>query len=133
MPAKLEVAGLSKTFTRGRGEPVPVLDKVSFAVADLEFVAIVGPSGCGKSTLLRIINGLIAHDGGTISIDGRPVSGPGHGLGMVFQSFDLFPWRTAVGDVEFGMQMQDVPQRECRERALQWMQRVGLGGFENAY
>jgi len=133
MAAKLEVSGLTKTFTRGQGEVVPVLDHVSFAVADLEFVAIVGPSGCGKSTLLRIVNGLIPADSGAISIDGVAVSGPGHGLGMVFQSFDLFPWRTAIGNVEFGMEMLDVGKRECRERAMNWMQRVGLGGFENAY
>ena len=133
MAAKLEVSGLTKTFTRGQGEVVPVLDHVSFAVADLEFVAIVGPSGCGKSTLLRIVNGLIPADSGAISIDGVAVSGPGHGLGMVFQSFDLFPWRTAIGNVEFGMEMMDVPRRECRERAQGWMERVGLTGFEQAY
>ena len=133
MAAKLEVSGLTKTFTRGQSEVVPVLDHVSFAVADLEFVAIVGPSGCGKSTLLRIVNGLTPADSGTISIDGVAVSGPGHGLGMVFQSFDLFPWRTAIGNVEFGMEMQDVGKRECRARAMSWMQRVGLAGFENAY
>jgi NitT/TauT family transport system ATP-binding protein len=130
---KLEVSGLTKTFARGQGESVLVLDQVSFAVADLQFVAIVGPSGCGKSTMLRIVNGLVAADSGTINIDGKPVSGPGHGLGMVFQSFDLFPWRTALGNVEFGMEMQDVPRRECRERARAWIQRVGLDGFENAY
>ena len=96
---------------------MPVLEDVSFAVADLEFVAIVGPSGCGKSTFLRIVNGLIPPDSGTILIDGRAVTGPGHGVGMVFQSFDLFPWRTAIGNVEFGMEMMNVPQRECRERA----------------
>jgi NitT/TauT family transport system ATP-binding protein len=127
---KLEVRHLTKTFSRGRGEVIPVLDDVSFAVADLEFVAIVGPSGCGKSTFLRIVNGLIPADSGTIVIDGREVSGPGHGLGMVFQSFDLFPWRT---NVEFGMEMMDVPRRECRERAQGWMERVGLTGFEQAY
>jgi NitT/TauT family transport system ATP-binding protein len=110
-----------------------VLDRVSFAVADLEFVAIVGPSGCGKSTLLRIVNGLVPADSGAIRIDGAPVTGPGHGLGMVFQSFDLFPWRTALGNVEFGMEMRNVPKRECRERAKGWIQRVGLSGFENAY
>ena len=130
---KLEVRHLTKTFSRGRGEVIPVLDDVSFAVADLEFVAIVGPSGCGKSTFLRIVNGLIPADSGTIVIDGREVSGPGHGLGMVFQSFDLFPWRTAIGNVEFGMEMMDVPRRECRERAQGWMERVGLTGFEQAY
>ncbi|HET7096748.1 MAG TPA: ABC transporter ATP-binding protein [Casimicrobiaceae bacterium] len=130
---KLEVSGLTKTFARGHGESVLVLDRVSFAVADLEFVAIVGPSGCGKSTMLRIVNGLVAADSGSISLDGKTLTGPGHGLGMVFQSFDLFPWRTALGNVEFGMEMLNVPKRECRERARAWIQRVGLDGFENAY
>ena len=130
---KLEVSHLTKTFSRGRGELIPVLDDVSFSVADLEFVAIVGPSGCGKSTFLRIVNGLIPADSGTICIDGHAVTGPGHGLGMVFQGFDLFPWRTAIGNVEFGMEMMNVPQRERRERAQRWMERVGLTGFEQAY
>jgi NitT/TauT family transport system ATP-binding protein len=130
---KLEVRHLTKTFSRGRGELMPVLEDVSFAVADLEFVAIVGPSGCGKSTFLRIVNGLIPPDSGTILIDGRAVTGPGHGVGMVFQSFDLFPWRTAIGNVEFGMEMMNVPRRECRERAQRWIELVGLTGFEHAY
>ncbi len=130
---KLEVRNLTKGFSRGRGERMPVLDDVSLSVADLEFVAIVGPSGCGKSTLLRIVNGLIPPDSGTICIDGRAVTGPGHGLGMVFQSFDLLPWRTAIGNIEFGMEMMDVPRRECRERAQRWMALVGLTGFEQAY
>jgi NitT/TauT family transport system ATP-binding protein len=130
---KLEVRHLTKTFSRGRGELMPVLEDVSFAVADLEFVAIVGPSGCGKSTFLRIVNGLIPPDSGTILIDGRAVTGPGHGVGMVFQSFDLFPWRTAIGNVEFGMEMMNVPQRECRERARRWIELVGLTGFEHSY
>ena len=130
---KLEVRHLTKTFSRGRGELIPVLDDVSFTVADLEFVAIVGPSGCGKSTFLRIVNGLIPPDSGTILIDGRAVTGPGHGVGMVFQSFDLFPWRTAIGNVEFGMEMMNVPRRECRERAQRWIALVGLTGFEHAY
>ena len=112
---------------------MPVLEDVSFAVADLEFVAIVGPSGCGKSTFLRIVNGLIPPDSGTILIDGRAVTGPGHGVGMVFQSFDLFPWRTAIGNVEFGMEMMNVARRECRERARRWIELVGLTGFEHAY
>ena len=130
---KLEVRNLTKGFPRGRGEVVPVLDDVSFAVADLEFVAIVGPSGCGKSTFLRIVDGLIPPDSGTIHINGQPVDGPGHRRGMVFQSFDLFPWRTAIGNVEFGLQMMDVPRRACRERAQHWIELVGLRGFEHSY
>ena len=130
---KLEVSNLTKGFPRGRGEVMPVLEDISFAVADLEFVAIVGPSGCGKSTFLRIVDGLIPPDRGAIQINGRAVDGPGHGRGMVFQSFDLFPWRTAIGNVEFGLEMMDVPRRECRERAQRWIELVGLRGFEHSY
>ncbi len=130
---KLEVSHLTKGFPRSRGDVVPVLDDVSFAVADLEFVAIVGPSGCGKSTFLRIVDGLIAPDRGEVRINGRPVDGPGHGRGMVFQSFDLFPWRTALGNVEFGLEMAGVSRQERRERARRWIERVGLDGFEHAY
>ncbi len=133
LASKLEVSHVSKSFRRGGGDVIPVLDDVSLSVADLEFVAIVGPSGCGKSTFLRIVDGLIAPDHGTISINGKAVEGPGHGRGMVFQSFDLFPWRTALGNVEFGMEMMNVPRRECRERARGYIERVGLAGFENAY
>jgi NitT/TauT family transport system ATP-binding protein len=130
---RLEVSRLTKGFPRGRGETVPVLDQVSFAVADLEFVAIVGPSGCGKSTFLRIVDGLMPPDSGEVRVNGRAVQGPGHGRSMVFQSFDLFPWRTALGNVEFGLEMLDFPRQERRERARQWIERVGLVGFENAY
>jgi len=122
-----------KSFPRGRGDIIPVLDDVSFAVADLEFVAIVGPSGCGKSTFLRIVDGLIDPDGGEVRLNGTPVRGPGHGRGMVFQGFDLFPWRTALENVEFGLEMGDVPRKERRERAQRWIERVGLRGFENSY
>lgn len=112
---------------------VSVLDDISLAVADLEFVAILGSSGCGKSTFLRIVDGLIPADRGEIRIGGRLVEGSGHGRGMVFQSFDLFPWRTALGNVEFGLQMAGVARQERRERAQQWIDRVGLAGFESAY
>jgi len=103
------------------------------AVADLEFVAIVGPSGCGKSTFLRIVDGLIPPDTGTIRLNGALVNGPGHRRGMVFQSFDLFPWRTAISNVEFGLEMQNLPRTERRRRAHHWIELVGLQGFENSY
>jgi len=130
---KLEVSHLTKGFPRGRDDIVPVLDDVSFAVADLEFVAIVGPSGCGKSTFLRIVDGLIAPDSGEVRLNGRVVDGPGHGRGMVFQSFDLFPWRTALGNVEFGLDMMGLARQERRARAQRWIELVGLNGFEHAY
>jgi ABC-type nitrate/sulfonate/bicarbonate transport system ATPase subunit len=133
MQPKLEISHLTKTFAQRHGEPLPVLADISLAVADLEFVAIVGPSGCGKSTFLRIVDGLIAPDAGAIRIGGRRTNGAGRGRGMVFQSFDLFPWRTALGNVEFGLQMMDVPRQERRERALRWIEMVKLKGFEHAY
>jgi NitT/TauT family transport system ATP-binding protein len=130
---KLEVCGLTKGFLRGRGDIIPVLADVSFAVADLEFVAIVGPSGCGKSTFLRIVDGLIEPDKGVVRLNGQAVQGPGHGRGMVFQSFDLFPWRTALSNVEFGLEMDSVSRHERRERAQRWIELVGLKGFEHSY
>jgi NitT/TauT family transport system ATP-binding protein len=130
---KLEISHLSKGFSRSASSAMPVLDDLSLAVADLEFVAIVGPSGCGKSTFLRIVDGLIPPDTGTIRLNGAPVNGPGHGRGMVFQSFDLFPWRTAIGNVEFGLEMQNLPRAERRRRAHHWIELVGLQGFENSY
>jgi len=130
---KLEVSHLSKGFLRASSGAMPVLDDLSLAVADLEFVAIVGPSGCGKSTLLRIVDGLIPPDSGTIRLNGALVNGPGHGRGMVFQSFDLFPWRMAIGNVEFGLEMKNLPRAERRARARRWIELVGLQGFENSY
>jgi len=130
---KLEVSHLSKGFLRVSSGAMPVLDDLSLAVADLEFVAIVGPSGCGKSTLLRIVDGLIPPDSGTIRLNGALVNGPGHGRGMVFQSFDLFSWRTAIGNVEFGLEMKNLPRAERRARARRWIELVGLQGFENSY
>jgi NitT/TauT family transport system ATP-binding protein len=130
---KLEVSHLSKGFLHGPSGAMPVLDDLSLAVADLEFVAIVGPSGCGKSTFLRIVDGLIPPDSGTIRLNGAVVNGPGHGRGMVFQSFDLFPWRTAISNVEFGLEMKNLPRAERRDRARHWIELVGLQGFENSY
>lgn len=132
-PPKLEVRGLSKSFRRAKGEPLRVIDGLSFEVADLEFLAIIGPSGCGKSTVLRLIDGLIPPDSGAVYLNGKPVTGSGQGRGMVFQSFDLFPWRTALKNVEFGLELRGVPQAERREASRGYIALVGLQGFEDAY
>ena len=131
--AKLEVMGVSKSFVRDRTERVPVITDLSFSVANLEFVALLGPSGCGKSTFLRIVNGLIAPDAGTIRLNGREVKGPGHGRGMVFQSFDLFPWRNALDNVAFGLEMTAASKAERLAIAQHYIDLVGLKGFERSY
>jgi NitT/TauT family transport system ATP-binding protein len=130
---KLEIRGISKVFHQAGKHQIPVLADLSFAVADLEFVAVIGPSGCGKSTFLRIVDGLINPDSGSVLIDGTEGKGPGHGRAMVFQGFDLFPWRTAIENVAFGLEMQDLNAAERRQIAQHYINLVGLSGFEQAY
>jgi len=130
---KLEVRGVTKSFGQAGRRHVPVLSDLSFTVADLEFVAVIGPSGCGKSTFLRIVDGLITADSGSVLLDGIEVTGPGLGRGMVFQGFELFPWRTAIENVAFGLEMLDLPAAKRREIAQHYIALVGLSGFEQAY
>jgi NitT/TauT family transport system ATP-binding protein len=96
-------------------------------------LAIIGPSGCGKSTFLRIIDGLVPPDSGSVYLAGKQITGPGKGRGMVFQGFDLFPWRTTLKNVEFGLELLGVPKAERVDRSRHFIDLVGLGGFENAY
>ena len=133
--AKLEANALTKRYARAGRSPIRVVDQLTIEVQDQEFLAILGPSGCGKSTLLRLIDGLISPDSGSIVIDGRDVTGivGGEGRGMVFQSFDLFPWRTVSGNVEFGLERFGITRSERREIAAHYIQMIGLEGFENAY
>jgi NitT/TauT family transport system ATP-binding protein len=132
--AKLEARNVSKSFRKPDGGMLPVVQDLSMEVGALEFLALLGPSGCGKSTLLRMVDGLIPCDTGQVLLDGKDVTGvPGHGRGMVFQTFDLFPWRTALGNVEFGLEVQGVPSAERRETSRHYIDLVGLHGFEDSY
>ncbi len=132
--AKLEVKNISKSFHQPDGQLMPVVEALSLAVANLEFLALLGPSGCGKSTLLRMIDGLMPCDTGSIHLDGEDITGlPGKGRGMVFQTFDLFPWRTALGNVEFGLEVKGIANPERREQARRYIRLVGLSGFEDSF
>jgi ABC-type nitrate/sulfonate/bicarbonate transport system ATPase subunit len=133
-PDKLEVRGVSKAYRRNGAPPVAVLESFSLSVPALEFLVLLGPSGCGKSTLLRIIDGIETCDTGQVILDGADVTGrTGHGRGMVFQSFELFPWRTALENVAFGLEVAGVPKAERMDVAAGCMELVGLTGFMNAY
>jgi NitT/TauT family transport system ATP-binding protein len=132
-PPKLRTTNLARRFGQGGHGGLTVFQDLSLDVADLEFVAIIGPSGCGKSSFLRILNGLDQADGGTIEIDGRRVTGPGAGRAMVFQSFDLFPWRTTLENVAFGLEMLGRPKRERLGIARHYIELVGLTGFAHSY
>jgi len=131
---KLEVRGVSKSYPRNGAPPIEVLESFSLRVPALEFLVLLGPSGCGKSTLLRIIDGIETCNAGQVLLDGEDVTGKtGHGRGMVFQSFELFPWRTALENVAFGLEVAGMPQAERREVAASCMELVGLSGFMDAY
>jgi NitT/TauT family transport system ATP-binding protein len=94
---------------------------------------VIGPSGCGKSTLLRILGGLIRPSGGRVVIGGSVCTSPRPDVGVVFQSFNLFPWRTVAQNVELGLEERGLGRAERRERAGRWLERVGLNGFEHFY
>ncbi len=98
-----------------------------------EFISIIGPSGCGKSTLLNAVAGYLAPSGGQLRVDGEPVDGPGPDRGMVFQQNSLLPWRTALDNVAFGLKMSGVPRGERLSRAAEFLEFVGLKGFEDRY
>jgi ABC-type nitrate/sulfonate/bicarbonate transport system ATPase subunit len=117
----------------GRERDVLALDGVSFDVPPQKITTVVGPSGCGKTTLLRLAAGLIRASSGTIFYDGAAVDGLNTRVGYVTQDNNLFPWLTAVGNVEFPLAIRGIGVRERREKALHWLHMVGLEGFENHY
>jgi NitT/TauT family transport system ATP-binding protein len=124
--------GVSKTYVDRAGHAVEALREVSATVEPQEFVAILGPSGCGKSTLLQILAGLLAPSRGRAYLDSEPAPGRAP-TATVFQEFALFPWRTALGNVEFGLEELGVREPERGRRARQCMALTGLAGFEAKY
>ncbi len=132
MNHKLEIRNLSKTFSTEEGE-MAALENISIEVTPAEFLCIIGPSGCGKTTLLRMVAGLDHPSSGEIILDGKEVKGPSPDRGMVFQEFSLFPWRTVLKNVEFGLEIKGVGDKARREIAEKYIELVGLQGFENHY
>ncbi|WP_433795313.1 ABC transporter ATP-binding protein [Actinoplanes sp. CA-252034] len=132
MTAKIVFENVGKTFT-ARGKTITALQDINLAVRDGEFLVIVGPSGCGKSTLLDLLGGLTEISSGRILVDGRPVTGPGLDRGIVFQQYALLPWRTAQGNIEFGLEAKGVGRRERAEKAREYLDLVGLTGFHDRY
>src|SRR3954468_2679098 len=129
----IEVRNVSLCYDTPAG-PVQGVDGVTFDIAESEFLCLVGPSGCGKSTLLNIIAGFLAPTGGSIRIGGKAVTGQGTDRGVVFQDFaQLFPWRTALGNVAFGLEMKGIGKAEREEIALKQLRLVKLEKFAQSY
>ncbi|MCS7144478.1 MAG: ABC transporter ATP-binding protein [Archaeoglobaceae archaeon] len=128
----LQIRNVRKWFN-SQEKRLMVIDGVSFDVREGEFISILGPSGCGKTTLLRIIAGLEKQDEGEILLRRKNITGPGQDRAMVFQDYALFPWRTVLGNVLFGLEIRKIPKKEALERAKTFIKLVGLEGFENSY
>jgi NitT/TauT family transport system ATP-binding protein len=126
------VRKLNKRYRASDGD-VTALSDVDIEVAEGEFVTIVGPSGCGKSTLLYILGGFIGADGGTIKVDGRPVTGPGVDRGVVFQEYALFPWLTVAQNIRYGLEMNGTSRKRCGEIVERLVRTIGLQGFEHRF
>ncbi len=132
-PAQIVVDQVSHLYRPPRGREVLALDAVSLEVRQSEFIALLGPSGCGKSTLLYLIGGFLPVEKGEIRVDGKPVGGPGPDRGIVFQHFALFPWKTVRGNVLYGLERQGMAKAEREKRAMEYIELVGLHGFEDSY
>jgi ABC-type nitrate/sulfonate/bicarbonate transport system ATPase subunit len=129
----IEVRDVSLTYDTPAGQ-VPGVQGVSFSIEASEFLCIVGPSGCGKSTLLNVIAGFLNPAAGEIRIGGKKVDGHGMDRGVVFQDFaQLFPWRTALGNVAFGLEMKGVPKQKREEIAREQLRLVKLEQFTASY
>ncbi|MGI5348199.1 ABC transporter ATP-binding protein [Streptomyces sp. CA-250714] len=128
---------VGKTFpvraARGATGSFTALQDITLDIAPGEFSVLVGPSGCGKSTLLDLLGGLTRPTTGRVLLDGKPVTGPGRDRGTVFQQYALLPWRTARGNVEFGLEAAGVPRRERAARAAEFLSLVGLDGFADRH
>jgi NitT/TauT family transport system ATP-binding protein len=134
-PAKLDVRGVTLTHYNERTQQaLRVLDGIDLQVGEGELVSIVGPSGCGKTTFLNAVDGLVRVTGGEIRLDGRVVDRPGPDRAFVFQHDSLFPWRTVVQNVSYGLELQRrLAKTEIRARAQRLIELVGLKGFEQHF
>ena len=137
MATKLELTDLVKRFPRSGG---PAVGGLTLSVDEGEMLVLLGPSGCGKTTTLQLIAGLIHPDGGSVAIDGKPVAGPGWGLppekrnlGMVFQTYAVWPHKTVAENVAYGLQLRRVAGDEMKRRVADVLDMVKLRGLESRY
>lgn len=131
--AMIEIDRVSQTFeTAGRKSHL-ALSNISLTVEDGAFVSILGPSGCGKSTLLYIVGGFVRPTAGVAKVKNKAITGPGPDRGPVFQEFALFPWKTVLGNVMYGLRQQGASRADAEAQSRRLLEMVGLKGYENFY
>ena len=131
--SRLVYKNITKSFITVRGETITALKDINLTVEDGEFVCLVGKSGCGKTTLLRMTAGLDTPTSGSVTLNGKEVSDPDSKVGIVFQEDRLFPWRTIRKNVEFGLELANVGKQQRKEKALYYLDLVGLSSFSEAH
>jgi NitT/TauT family transport system ATP-binding protein len=129
----IELHAVSKRFTTDRGAPFTALRDLDLSVAPGEFCAVVGPTGCGKSTTLTLVSGLERPTTGSVRVHGKEVSGITPGVGFMFQTDAILPWKTVLDNVSAGPRFRGTPKRKALDDARDWIRRVGLTGFEDRY
>ncbi|MEX2015384.1 MAG: ATP-binding cassette domain-containing protein, partial [Candidatus Hydrogenedentales bacterium] len=135
MKFTLDLAGVTCTFPARAGSAgaYTAVSGVDLRVGEGEFVAVVGPTGCGKSTLLNVAAGLLKPTGGSVTVFGEPLAGINRRSGYLFQTDALMPWRSALENVTAGLEFRGVGGEEARERAADWLKRVGLAAHGHKY
>ncbi|PZS18073.1 MAG: mannosyltransferase [Pseudonocardiales bacterium] len=129
----IELRGVTKRFATPSGGIHTALRDLDMEVAPGEFCAVVGPTGCGKSTTLTLVSGLEKASRGTVKVDGRPVTGVTPGVGFMFQTDAVFPWKSVLDNVAAGPRFRGAGRRKANDAARDWLRRVGLAGFEDRY
>jgi NitT/TauT family transport system ATP-binding protein len=130
--AEVDIKSVSKSFHHGRSSK-QILRDINLTVRDGEFVSLVGRSGCGKTTLLRTVGGFVGADSGTVLVNRDEVRAPGPDRGMLFQHPMLFPWMTVLDNTLFGPRAEGRCTKQTKQRAIELLRMVGLGGFELHY
>ena len=133
MTNSVDIENVSLVFGGEGNNPVLAVDTINIAIPKGQFVAIVGPSGCGKTTVLNMLSGLIPPTAGSVKRNGKEVDGPSRDVGYMLARSALSPWRTAIRNIEMGLQIHGVDKLTRRERALELISLLHLDGFENSY
>ncbi len=125
---------VSKTYKGAQGD-VRVVSDVSFSLGEGDFVSLIGPSGCGKTTMLQMLAGFVTPDGGSVTLNGKPIEGPGSDRGVIFQEYGVFPWLTVERNIEFGLTLgrNAKPEAERKTIVEHYVKLMHLNGFEKAY
>lgn len=132
----IKINNVSKIYKSNRDKKIKetlALKNINLTVGDNEFICLLGPSGCGKSTLLRIIAGLDLPTEGNVEMDDNVIYKPSKNSSVVFQDYALFPWKTVVENVEFGLRLRKVSKGEAREKALKYLSIVNMEKFKDSY